>query len=382
MALTATDEIDIEAPGADSADLTTALAAITGTKLVAAGGAVSAGPNLIGGDPNNVIASDLGSCTIAGGGRSGWNNAIGGNNANINTSTPNTVSTGTGSDYSTILGGYDNIASGQMATISGAHNYTAQASTHATILGGSLNEILSGDYNVVAGGQLNEITEGDYCAITGGGGSTINLPNNHTGAFIGGGFQNSVTAQYGAIEGGYQCSVTVEYGAVVGGRANSATAQAAIASGYGAVARFPGGHAQAGGFFSAAGDAQTESFVMRRQTTNATVSELRLNSTVGARAILPLDSVHAFHVLVAARNTASDSERAAYEIKGCISVSAAGVAAIVGSPTVTVLAEDVAGWDCTVAADSVNRALQINVTGEAAKTINWVADVRMVTVIG
>ncbi len=446
------------------AKLNTVIGRVENVATQSAGGVTSIGINMILGDTGNAVASDIGTATIGGGGLSGRENIIGGDVTNVNTGTSNTTTTGTGADYSVITGGYDNVASGLMSVISGAHNYTTAATTHGTIAGGSVHKIVAGDYNVIGGGQINEITAGDYCTISGGGSHIINLPAGEDGASIGGGFDHNITARYSTIAGGnhntasgvasaiaggqlntasgaqsavsggdtnvaggtgsvasggynntlsataarsdysgtlggYQntvgSSAAARFSAVIGGRANAinaeyaailagrectASGEASVAMGYGARATLPGQFSVAGGYFSAAGDAQASQIVMRRQTTDATPTELRLGSALGTRLLLSNDSLYAFHILVAGRGTGSDTQRGAYEIKGAISVTAAGTAAIVGTPTYTVLAEDDAAWDCTVAADTTNKALQVNVTGAAATTINWVADVRLLQV--
>lgn len=429
-----------------------------------AGGVVTPALNVIVGDPGNAVASDLGSCTISGGGRTGFENIIGGSVVNVNTSTSNAVATGTNANYSVITGGYDNVASGLASVISGFHNYTTTATTHGTISGGSIQKIEAGDYNTIGGGQSNAITMGDFCTIAGGGSHVINLPSGEDGSTISGGFDHTITARYATIGGGNQNTVSgvggtasggrfntasgtdstviggntntaggdlsavaggnsnvitgttnggysfigaglsntiassassrfsaigggrqnvinAEYATIFGGRENSVTAEGGSATGYGAVSNVPGMYARAGGYFTTAGDAQASYVTMRRQTTDATPTELRAGFALGNRLLLVNDSVYAFSILSVGRNTGAD-EGAAYKIEGCIQVTSAGSTVLIGTPTVTVLGETVAGWDCTVAADSTNKALQINVTGEAGKTIKWVADVWLVKVTG
>jgi hypothetical protein len=85
---------------------------------------------------------------------------------------------------------------------------------------------------------------------------------------------------------------------------------------------------------------------------------------------------------VVARRTDADNESAAYKFEGCIDRNTGTSAALVGSVTKTVIAEDTAAWDCDVTADSTNSALIITVTGEAAKTIRWVARIDLTEVTG
>ena len=53
---------------------------------------------------------------------------------------------------------------------------------------------------------------------------------------------------------------------------------------------------------------------------------------------------------------------------------------IVGTPTVTTVAEDVAAWDVAVAVGG--STLQFNVTGEVGKTIRWVGRLEISEVTG
>ena len=65
-------------------------------------------------------------------------------------------------------------------------------------------------------------------------------------------------------------------------------------------------------------------------------------------------------------------------------VPMAGAEWLLAAPqfTQTVIAEDNAAWDATAAADDTHDALIVQVTGEAAKTVYWVAKVELVEVTG
>jgi hypothetical protein len=127
-------------------------------------------------------------------------------------------------------------------------------------------------------------------------------------------------------------------------------------------------------------------------TTDATVTEIGTN-TAGSdfatsptgRIVLTNDSSYIFDCDIVARNTATDTETAAYNLKFCIRRGAAAAnTALVGTPVVTVIGEDTGttGWDVGVTADTTNGRPNISVTGEAAKTIRWVANIRMTKVTG
>lgn len=413
------------------------------------------GRNLIVG-PNGAIAADVGTATILGGGSVGYENVIGGDTAHVSNPDSNLPTvTGTGADWSTIVGGYDNVVNGDACQVQGYHCKVETAASHGTISGGSLHNYISGDYSTIgggtqhsigahqatiSGGSINTITNAaaTRATISGGGGNTVagyggtvaggeNNSATGTGAVIAGGTGNQtsnnytsvgggqnqvVSGQFGTVAGGTtnqatQTNATVGGGAsnqatgnsatvtggltnvagpgtaatVVGGRDNVASVGVATAMGREANAFLEGMFAQSSGKFAAVGDAQTAVCLLRNQTTNATQTELFLNGASG-RLVLAADSTWAFNILVAARNTLTNGESAAYQFEGCIDRESGGTTGLVGTVTPTVLGEDVAAWDCVVDADTTNAALRIRVTGEASKTIRWVARATLVMVGG
>ncbi len=187
-----------------------------------------------------------------------------------------------------------------------------------------------------------------------------------TRSFIAGGADNTADGDYSHASG----------------QGNVANGEASRAEGAYANATLFGQTAQAGGKFSAVGDAQHGRYVLRNQTTNATQTELFLNGS-SERLVLSNDTTWAFSILIVARRTDANDESAGYKVEGVIDRNAtAGSTAIVGSVTKTVLAEDSSAWDVAVDADTTNGSLRIQVTGEASKTIRWVAVVQTAETVG
>ena len=159
-----------------------------------------------------------------------------------------------------------------------------------------------------------------------------------------------------------------------------------FAAGPGALAARIGKEATSAGIFAVAGDAQKGCMKLRGITTNNT--PLVISADAGAAAAgnqvtLPNDSTYTFSALIVARRTDADGESAGYKIEGVIDRNGnAASTALVGSPTVTVLGEDTAGWDVAVTANTTLGCLTITVTGENAKTIQWVAVVNTVETTG
>ena len=166
--------------------------------------------------------------------------------------------------------------------------------------------------------------------------------------------------------------------AVAIGSGSSASATGAFAVGAGSNARIFGMKAFSNGNFVTAGDAQEGVYVFRNLTTDATVTELFLDGTgASQRLILPNNSLFTFDILVSARRTDATGGGAAYRFVGVIKKdTTAGSTTFVGTPSKTVIGETNTAWDANVTADTTNGSLRVNVTGEATKTIRWVASVR------
>ena len=90
------------------------------------------------------------------------------------------------------------------------------------------------------------------------------------------------------------------------------------------------------------------------------------------------DKTWVFEGLISARTDTDTS--AAYKIQGCIKRDGANNTTIVGTPTITVIAEEDATWDVTVTADDTNEALRIGVWGIAGTYVRWVASVNLTEV--
>lgn len=370
---------DNEIIGAVSGDSSGIACIIIGSHHSEIKGTVPTHGTIVGGSYHEINGGDY---SIITGGQ--LNKVLGGTDyGTISGGGSNEINMAAGQDYGTIGGGFDNHVTARFAGVfCGGQNV---ASGVYAIVGGGQQNTASGLNAAVLGGFQNTAA-GRGASVTGGENNTI-TGGTAIGDYAGmvAGFQNLIgnlsAARFSGMVGGRQNTINAELAAIIGGRECVVTGEAGVAMGYGATAINPGAVAMAGGYFAAAGDAQATSIVMRRATSDATPTELRIGSTLGSRLLLQDDSCYAFTALVSGHNVAAE-ENAAYELKGCIAVSSAGAAAIVGTVTKTVLGETVSAWDANAAADSVNKALQINVTGGAGKTIRWAADVRLVKVSG
>lgn len=333
-------------------------------------------------------SSDITTVNITGGHDA---NDIAGGDANIvsgggNAANPNKLLQST--DYRTISGGYDNQIDGAIAsTISGgAHHRVQSGSSHATIGGGSYNTITAGDYCAIAGGTGNEITA-TQGTISGG-------INNKAGeaAAVGGGSTNVASGRYAAIAGGTLLTASGE-GSFAAGNGNTVAGYYAHASGYQTVASadyttvsgrqakayLRGQRAHANGCFAAAGDAQISDLVLRRQTTDATESDMLLDGG-GVYPVVPEKTVWFFEIFTVGVRTDAEGEYASFKHSGILRRNSGGLA-IVGGLATPGQAHEMKNWYSRITVNTSSNALRVIVRGEANKTIRWVSRIELVEVV-
>jgi hypothetical protein len=214
--------------------------------------------------------------------------------------------------------------------------------------------------------------------------------------------QIGVSATAGAAQDGIAIGNAASFGSgtnksgaitvgVNSGNPNNVTIQHSASFGSGCAAESPSQFATAPGFFSNKLDAIVAIQKMWMTTTTDTTTELKVAANSASSAtptgviFLANDSSYIFDCDIIARNTATDTESKAFNLKFAIrSGAAAANTALIGSATKTVIGEDsgTSTWDVTVTADTTNGRPNISVTGEAAKTIRWVANIRMTKVTG
>jgi hypothetical protein len=120
--------------------------------------------------------------------------------------------------YTTVGGGYHNTANGGSAIIGGGYSNTA--TNYYTSIGGGYNNNVSGYSAVVGGGMVNS-AKSTYGGVASGYLNTAGNGSADTGAFIGGGINNSIAAgSMNVIVGGsgnYISNSQQQGGSVIGG---------------------------------------------------------------------------------------------------------------------------------------------------------------------
>jgi hypothetical protein len=347
------------------------------------------------------------------------------------------LNAGSGCDYSGILDGYDNvITNGIRQSASGAHHRiaTTDGGNHDTIFGGSYNRISKGSYGGIFAGSSNEINAGGSGSFITGYGNTIS----GTGPGTALGSTNTVSGAFAAALGGTNLTVSGNGAAAVGrlstvsgqdsfaaGSTQTVSAPFSSADGFtnsitgtgyssasGRLNQLSGGYSSATGFANTstadytrvagrdalaalpfadvvggekivdAGDVQTSTIVARRQTANATPTELRLGAAT-ARLSIANGRTWMFSIIVAARQIATAAASAGWKLEGVLR-NDGGTVAIVGTVTKTIIGRDtaLAACDVNATADNTNKALSLTATGVAGLTINWVARIELAEIGG
>jgi len=152
------------------------------------------------------------------------------------------------------------------------------------------------------------------------------------------------------------------------------------AEGYQSATTLYGEQAYASGSYAQRGDAQTRRLVAWNVTSDADTASLFLDGNGSSERItVPQLASWTFIIKVIGRRVDATNESAGYTFAGTIHRDAnPNTTRIVGSIATLLEVEDTAAWSCTASADTTNGALDIQVRGEAGKTILWVAVVEVI----
>lgn len=247
--------------------------------------------------------------------------------------------------YAISIGGLSNSAVSPSSAVIGGNNNNSSGSSAITV-GGSSNTS-SGSSAVVIGGSSNVA--------------------NSASAIVVGGSSNTASATNAVCAAGSNSSANGVSSFVASGSfgtSRSITGSVAFAASLNPIT-------------SASGVSQTETLILARQTTDATVTTLCSNNSAAStsnQVIQPNNSAYYFRGTVIA-NVTGGGDTKAWTFDGAIKRGAnAASTALVGTPTVTsnYANAGAAAWTIALAADTTNGGLQVTVTGAAATTIRWV----------
>lgn len=203
-----------------------------------------------------------------------------------------------------------------------------------------------------------------------------------------GGKYNYCNGHYATVSGGYGNWGDGNWSSVGGGQSNQADGDySTVPGGFAGLARgLYGRYSYASGSFSgSSGKAQIGTHVLRNDTTDAITTVLVADGTgASTTTVSVLPDNHSYGVVarVIARDT-STGDTKVWEIKGGAKRgSGAATVTLVGTPTKIVTAADTGApaWDCNLVVNTTRGSVEVEVVGEATKTIHWVCKLDTVEV--
>ena len=206
---------------------------------------------------------------------------------------------------------------------------------------------------------------------------------------------NSTTASGGGAHAEGTSTIASGSSAHAEGTGSQATGNFSSAGGRESLASRYSQRAFAAGAFAAYGDSQAAQMVVKKITTDATPVTLRAGGDGDAIAIngaginvLTVLASRAYQLKIStvARRTDVQGEAAGWTWEGVINRDTTGSAYIVGTPiTAAWGTAGAAAWDLAVSintTDATSNYVAVIVTGEAGKTIRWVAKMEWTEVGG
>ena len=220
--------------------------------------------------------------------------------------------------------------------------------------------------SLILGGDSSNTASGSYSAVVGGTGNTAS--GNYS--FVAGATDSTASGSFSAILGGSTNIANALVSAVVGG--NSATTRAIVGNFVYSASNGP--------IAQNSGRQQLATLLLGRETTDATATRLTSNASGAGttnQVILPNNSAYTFQGTCIA-NVTGGGNTSGWKFEGVIKRGAnAASTALVAAVTPTVIAQDVGAvtWVLAVTADTTNGGIKVEVTGAAATTIRWVAQI-------
>lgn len=275
-------------------------------------------------------------------------------------------------NHSCIPGGKGNKAAGDQSFSVGLNN-SSNGSADMTL--GNSNTATGGGYTSVAIGESNSSSTGYAYSF----GASNTASGSQSMAV---GHSNTTSSQPSFSFG--MSNISNAVGALTLGRLNTANGDYSTVIGYqGHSFGIYGRQVYASGQEGTAGDAQASKFILRERTTNNTATTITTNSGAAGttnQVILSNQSAYRFKGSIVGKQSGSVNA-AVWDIDGFIVRGANAAATTLNISNVTLVQNTPAWGTPTLAADTTNGGLRVQVTGAAATNIQWTAVIETTEVI-
>lgn len=294
----------------------------------------------------------------------------------------------TRSNAANVASGNYSFNGGQDSTASGANSFSfgqsSSTGTNSTAIGAAqATQNYASAFGQATASGANSFAGGGASTASGQRSAAFGLSNTSSGI-------GSFSSGQSNISSGDQSSCLGESNTASGhsssciGNTNTANADYSSANGLNAhVYGIYGRKSWANGRESTNGDAQKSLFILRERTTGNTATTLTTDSgTAGTtnQVILQNNNAFRFKGTIIGKQSGSTNV-AAWDIDGLIVRGANAASTTLSISTVTVVQNTPAWGTPTLAADTTNGGLRVQVTGAAATNIQWTCTVETTEVI-
>jgi hypothetical protein len=248
------------------------------------------------------------------------------------------------------------VSYGATANFAVALGFGAKSSNQFSAVLGGQNNTASGIHSIIAGGTTNAAS-GTRSVVIGGGSHIAS----GSGSACLGGYDNAASGSNSSNIGGVSNIASSNYSATIGGYNTNANVSGKVVFGSDYVNWTVGPQSGITTLFAA--------------TTDATATEALSGTT---RLVLPNNSVYGFTgTIIARENSAQTNDFAVWEVKGGAVRAASAATTALGSYNINKISESTgaAAWAIAISADTTNGAIAFTVTGEASHSIRWVATI-------
>jgi hypothetical protein len=279
-------------------------------------------------------------------------------------------------DLSTKRTNAADVASGASSIVIGETARATNANSFAVGLGGT-GSIASGSSSVAIGSWTtatgsNSFAVGPRCDATGL--SSVSIGGFQYGATTASG-ESSFASGGATASGDY--SLAIGAGNIASGRSSVATGNNSHTFG------ISGRQAHSAGVEATQGDSQASKFILRERTAGNTATTLTSDSNAGGtsnQVILSNQSAYRFKGSIVGKQSGSVNA-AVWDIDGFIVRGANAAATTLNVSNVT-LVENTPAWGTpSLAADTTNGGLRVQVTGASATNIQWTCTIETTEVI-
>lgn len=272
-------------------------------------------------------------------------------------------------DLQTVRGNAAQVASGSGSFVAGSNNIASNS-----------NSVALGDSNTASG--LLSYVQGNFSSATGSYSYSVGYLSAASSSFsyaIG----RTATASNESYAFGWNVTASGQYSTALGAHTVASGVVSTAMGYYSSTLGIYGRQTYASGAEAVVGDSQASKFILRERTTSNTATTLTTDSGAASttnQVILSNQSAYRFKGSIVGKQSGSVNA-SVWDIDGFIVRGANAAATTLNVSNVTLVQNTPAWGTPSLAADTTNGGLRVQVTGAAATNIQWTCTIETTEVI-